>query len=123
MIRNQFPNAVLWTNEASGTLNPGVNVFGQKVNYILSKELSWFSVDIYHMTPKDDIVPIVRGFYENFIYPKLLSNQSAVLVPGAFSSTHNPACNFTCMDQMCANDAYEFYNWASKGSLFCFILV
>ena len=48
--------------------------------------VSWFSIDVYHTSPKANYTGQVRAFYENHIYPKLAPYQRAVLVPGSFGS-------------------------------------
>ena len=49
--------------------------------------VSWFSIDVYHTSPKANYTGQVRAFYENHIYPKLAPYQRAVLVPGSFGSS------------------------------------
>ena len=48
--------------------------------------VTWFSIDVYHTSPKANYTGQVRAFYENHIYPKLAPYQRAVLVPGSFGS-------------------------------------
>jgi|EP01047_Picozoa_sp_COSAG01_P061109 hypothetical protein len=60
----------------------------------------------------------VKPWYEANIYPNLTTNQQVILVPGAFGShvNHFPngtyICDNHCYDQMCTQDAHDFYAWA-----------
>lgn len=54
-----------------------------------------------------------RHYYETTIFPNLTAHQSAVLVPGSFGSHVNRDVNNSQYDVMCAQDAHDFYAWAS----------
>eukprot|EP00045_Choanoeca_perplexa_P006221 m.52719 g.52719 ORF g.52719 m.52719 type:complete len:183 (-) comp13521_c0_seq11:13-561(-) len=91
---------------------------GHMHNYTVPLSLSWLSIDAYHMSGPDNtfVSRVVQGFYNAHLFPKLASNQSAMLVPGSFSSDYNPSCNHSCYDEMCALDATNFYSWAKNDS-------
>ena len=90
-IRAEFPGAVLWLNEARPPVKSGLTQFVRhlKDGFEFPRSIDWVSVDSYHFTPNPEHVAETRRFYNRYVYPKLLPNQSAVLVPGSFASDHN----------------------------------
>ena len=62
----------------------------------------------------------VETWYKINIYPNLTDDQQVMLVPGAFGSNvnHYPngtyICDNACYDRMCAQDASDFYEWATS---------
>eukprot|EP00051_Salpingoeca_urceolata_P012377 m.153385 g.153385 ORF g.153385 m.153385 type:complete len:355 (-) comp17471_c1_seq2:710-1774(-) len=125
-VRAMFPRgtAVIWYNEAS-MLGPKKNSCGKVVSdYSIPAALDWFSIDMYHM---DGVVAgwvdkYVKTYYETYIFSNITANQTVMLVPGSFGShvNHYPngtyICDQHCYDVMCANDAHDFYAWASTDS-------
>jgi hypothetical protein len=58
---------------------------------------------------------MVQAAYQQTVFPRLLDNQSVMLVPGSWGSNLTSQagwCNLTCGDAKSARDAYDFYNWA-----------
>lgn len=91
LVRRDFPSVVIWVNEARPPLKNGLTQFQHRLpKFVMPASISWVSTDSYHFEPNPNHVAETRRFYHRYIYPKLLPNQSAVLVPGAFASEHNP---------------------------------
>jgi hypothetical protein len=90
LVRQDFPNTVIWVNEARPPFKNGVTQFSRHLSFTFPASITWLSTDSYHFGPDPQHVANTRRFYNRYIYPKLLPNQSVVVVPGAFSSRHNP---------------------------------
>ena len=75
-------------------------------------EITWFSVDTYHIRPWGAYATSVRNFYENYVYPKLHEHQAVLVIPGAFGSRLHKRCSLACYDSFCSKDAWEFFDWA-----------
>ena len=115
-VRQSFPNAEIYNNEAVPVLSQGVNLFGDAVDYTVPSSLSLFSIDLYHFDGPDPafVSSQVQAFYTEYVYPLLSPGQLAMLVPGSYGSLTNPACNLTCYDAMCTVDAWNFIAWANS---------
>ena len=113
-------NAIIWQNEAAMIQAPHDTCGNTWAEYRIPTNLTWFSVDIYHMNGYVEgwVNSSVRAYYEKHIFPNLTDSQRAVLVPGAFGSdvNHYPngtyVCDRACYDDMLSRDAYDFAAWA-----------
>ena len=129
-VKASFPFAMRYMNEAG-------HVFLWKNYTGVPPSLSHISVDLYHFQPvvpgpngsgwctptpssaawDKVIAPLatcveqIQAFYRQLLYPKMQDDQLALVLPGAFASATNPHCDAACYDVMCAQDAYDFYDW------------
>lgn len=49
LVRADFPDAIIWSNEATPPMESGVDFYGHHLNYSVPPVLSWISVDLYHI--------------------------------------------------------------------------
>jgi hypothetical protein len=119
-VRDDFPDAPTYYNENVPTV--------QDPTFTIPPTLSWFSFDYYHYNGNDSGAHItaVREMYEKHVYPRMLSHQRLLLVPGAFAlppGTKNPDCAWkpncrktpcdqACFDTQGADDAAHYWAWA-----------
>eukprot|EP00232_Nephroselmis_pyriformis_P015165 CAMPEP_0182886684 /NCGR_PEP_ID=MMETSP0034_2-20130328/20366_1 /TAXON_ID=156128 /ORGANISM="Nephroselmis pyriformis, Strain CCMP717" /LENGTH=470 /DNA_ID=CAMNT_0025020023 /DNA_START=167 /DNA_END=1579 /DNA_ORIENTATION=+ len=120
VVRDDFPNAIIWANEAKGPVTGGTNMFRKPANFTrVPPALSWFSIDWYQVpggggpgTAKKDFVARVRRLYERYIFNRMLPHQKVALIPGAFMSSRNPACDALCYEKYITRDSWQFWDWA-----------
>eukprot|EP01116_Phalansterium_solitarium_P005425 TRINITY_DN1703_c0_g1_i1.p1 TRINITY_DN1703_c0_g1~~TRINITY_DN1703_c0_g1_i1.p1 ORF type:complete len:312 (-),score=16.40 TRINITY_DN1703_c0_g1_i1:33-968(-) len=134
-IRTDYPHSFIWENEAvpvfqclpTQTPNctdgpwPACCDYAKrpiiKNGVAIPPALSAVSIDMYSWNPNWNLIAEVQAYYKQYLYPGLLANQSVFLVPGSAASTHNPICNVSCYDELCARDAQAFYEWAQADPL------
>jgi len=133
-LRLRFPSSFMWENEAypvyncaPGTVPSSCAMYGPCCDYYqriinitngVPPGLNVTSIDLYRWNPSQgSIVRQVKGYYRNQLLPRLHEGQKLFVVPGSDASTHNPECNFTCYDTMCASDAAAFYEWILNDSM------
>ena len=124
-VRADFPSpsVISWVNFCAcppfgrqlpdGSWAPGAG-------FDIPPSLSWASVDVYDglrasVWPSTPFVPRVQAAVKQLLLPKMLANQSLMLVPGSYATnltTEASWCNLTCGDAKAARDAYDFYRWA-----------
>ena len=124
-VRADFPSpsVISWVNFCAcppfgkqmpdGSWAPGVG-------FDIPPSLSWASVDVYDglresVWPTTPFVPRVQAAVKQLLLPKMLANQSLMLVPGSYATNLTSEaswCNLTCGDAKAARDAYDFYAWA-----------
>ena len=118
-IRSSFPDAITWVNFCPCGPFSFTNASMLR-DFPVPPSLSWASIDLYNgqrqsVWPTAPFVPAVQRAYQQMVFPRLLPNQSAMLVPGSWStdlSRQAGWCNLTCGDAKSARDAHDFYEWA-----------
>ena len=135
-LRAIFPSSFIWENEAYPVYSCDPSApqpqtcpekFGPCCSYGqipinitngIPPGLNVTSVDIYRWDPEaGPIVPKVKAYYSSYLIPRLHSGQRLFVVPGADASNHNPACNASCYDSMCAGDAASFAEWIQSDAV------
>jgi hypothetical protein len=107
-----FGKQLPWTGEP-GSWAPGAG-------FDIPPSLSWASIDMYDglrqsVWPGTPFVPRVQAAVRQLLLPKMLANQSLMLVPGSYATNLTSEagwCNITCGDAKAARDAVGFYQWA-----------
>jgi hypothetical protein len=124
-VRADFPSpsVISWVNFCAcppfgKQLPNGSWVPGE--GFDIPPSLSWASVDVYDGLPRwswpsTPFVPRVQDAVDKLLLPKMLPNQSLMLVPGSYATNLTAEaswCNLTCGDAKAARDAHDFYRWA-----------
>ena len=112
-IRESFNDSIIYMNGGHSPISKQRNTCGP-VNFTkISPYLDWFSIDMYHTDhPNATYVDSIKLFYEQYVFPAMdLSYQSALAIPGSFTSDKNDQCDYQCYDELCNEDAINFYFW------------
>jgi hypothetical protein len=119
-VKGEFPHAITWLNEGVPMLTrPKSCAAAPGGKYVVSRDVSWFSVDLYHplahIAPQPGWVEAqVQPLYQQYVYPLLnFSHQRAAFVPGSFSSTVNTECDAACYRKMVEIDATAYFRLAA----------
>ncbi len=116
-IRNDFPSAIIYYNEAlaiwtsdNNNWHSPENSSGEPIDFSIPEGVTWFSADWY-IGPEH-----VKEGYRKCIYPLLARNQRAVLVPEAYGPRYddNGAT-------MCARADF-YYDWAKNDPMIAGIM-
>jgi len=89
MIRNTFPTALIYYNEAYPVFTIDKSIYGVNIYYThVPSAINWISIDFY---PSDgSSLSEAISIFQTKLYPKLSSDQSALFVPPAYGSLEDP---------------------------------
>ena len=125
-VRGTFPSpsVITWVNFCA--CPPFGNWTGKKwapgAGFAIPPSISWASIDVYDglrqsIWPSTPFVPRVQAAVGQLLLPRMLPNQSLMLVPGSYTTalpSQKEWCNRTCGDAKSARDAEDFYAWALR---------
>jgi len=106
-IKYDFPESVIYYNEALAVWEYGTDILGNSINYTqFSDSIDYVSADWYNDLEK------VKYMYNKYIFPAMNTDQSAILVPDAFGSNNNPNKTLAQYQSDMLNMADNYYQWA-----------
>jgi hypothetical protein len=112
LVKNTWPDAIVYYNEAEPVITNGVDLWGEDVGYSdVPASISWFSIDYYRLDNSSWLYPELV-LYPLYIYELMHPSQCALTVPGSYGSEHDPSNPLSFYLSFMVEQANAYYNWS-----------